>query len=121
MISISGDGGFLFGVQELATAVQHGINVVSCLFNNSAFGNVRRDQLNTYRGRLIGSELRNPDFVKLAESFGAAAYRVRTPGEFRPALEKALAAGAPAVIEVMVERGSEASPWPFLHPSFDAR
>lgn len=118
VISITGDGGFLFGVQELATAVQHGINLVTCVFNNSAFGNVRRDQLTTYKGRVIGAELTNPDFVKLAESFGVAAYRVRNPSEFRPALEKAFAADAPVVIEVMIERGAEASPWPFLHPSF---
>ena len=121
VISICGDGGFLFGAQELATAVQHGINVITCVFNNSAFGNVRRDQLTTYKGRIIGAELANPDFVKLAESFGVAAYRVRTPAEFRPVLERAFAADAPALIEVMVERGSEASPWPFLHPAFEAR
>jgi acetolactate synthase-1/2/3 large subunit len=107
-------------VQELATAIHHGINVVTCVFNNSAFGNVRRDQQNVYGGRLIGADLTNPDFVKLAESFGAVAYRVRSPDEFRPVLEKAFGDGAPVVIEVMVERGSEASPWPFLHPSFPA-
>ncbi len=120
VISISGDGGFLFGVQELATAVQHGINVVTCVFNNGAFGNVRRDQLTTYQGRIIGSELANPDFVKLAESFGLTAYRVRNPREFRPVLEKAFAADAPVLIEVMIERDAEASPWPFLHPTFAA-
>jgi acetolactate synthase I/II/III large subunit len=77
---------------------------------------VRRDQLNNYQGRLIGAELTNPDFVKLCESFGVAAYRVHTPDQFGPALEKAISLDAPAVIEVVVERGSEASPWPFLHP-----
>jgi acetolactate synthase-1/2/3 large subunit len=118
VISITGDGGFLFGVQELATAAHHGINVVTCVFNNGGFGNIRRDQTTVYSGRLIGADLTNPDFVKLAESFGALAWRVRSPSELRPVLEKALAADAPAVIEVMVERGSEASPWPFLHPSF---
>jgi acetolactate synthase-1/2/3 large subunit len=121
VLSVTGDGGFLFGVQELATAVQHGINVVTCVFNNSAYGNVRRDQLTAYKGRIIGAELANPDFVRLAESFGALAYRVRNPGEFRPALERAFAADAPVVIEVTVERGSEASPWPFLHPAFESR
>jgi acetolactate synthase-1/2/3 large subunit len=116
VVSITGDGGFMFGVQELATAVHERIALVTCVFNNNAFGNVRRDQLNTYQGRLIGAELTNPDFVKLAESFGVTAWRVHTPDEFAPALEKAIALGAPAVIEVMVERGAEASPWPFLHP-----
>lgn len=118
VVSISGDGGFLFGIQELATAVHHGIGVVACVFNNQSFGNVRRDQLTVYSGRIIGAELTNPDFVRLAESFGARAWRADNPGEFKTALEQALIADAPAVIEVRVERGSEASPWPFLHPSF---
>jgi len=116
VVSITGDGGFLFGLQELATAVHHRIGLVTCVFNNNAYGNVRRDQLNSYHGRLIGAELTNPDFVKLCESFGAAAYRVHTPEQFGPALEKAIALDAPAVVEVVVERGSETSPWPFLHP-----
>lgn len=116
VVSITGDGGFLFGVQELATAVHHRIGLVTCVFNNNSYGNVRRDQLNNYQGRLIGAELTNPDFVKLCESFGAAAYRVYTPDQFGPALEKAIALDAPAVVEVVLERGAEASPWPFLHP-----
>ena len=116
VVSITGNGGFLFGVQELATAAQYRIGVVVCVFNNNAYGNVRRDQLTRYQGRLIGAELTNPDFVKLAESFGVDAYRVHSPDEFRTVLEKALALDAPAVIEIVVERGTEASPWPFLHP-----
>lgn len=116
VVSITGDGGFLFGVQELATAAQFGIALVTCVFNNNAYGNVRRDQLTRYQGHLIGADLTNPDFVKLAESFGVAAYRVKSPEEFGPTLEKAIALNAPAVIEIIVERGSEASPWPFLHP-----
>lgn len=116
VVSITGDGGFLFGVQELATAVHHRIGVVTCVFNNSAFGNVRRDQLNNYEGRLIGADLTNPDFVKLGESFGVASFRVKSPNALAPVLEKALALDAPALIEIAVERGSEASPWPFLHP-----
>lgn len=116
VVSITGDGGFLFGVQELATAVHHRIGLVTCVFNNNSYGNVRRDQLNNYQGHLIGAELTNPDFVKLAESFGVTAYRVHTPEQFGPALEKTIELDAPAVIEIVVERGSEASPWPFLHP-----
>jgi acetolactate synthase-1/2/3 large subunit len=118
VVSVAGDGGFLFGVQELATAVHHGIGVVACVFNNNAFGNVRRDQETFYGGRVIGADLTNPDLVRLAESFGAAAYRARSAGEFRSALERALGEGVPAVIEVVIGRGAEASPWPFLHPSF---
>src|SRR5882672_7830088 len=116
VVTVSGDGGFMYGVQELATAVQYGINVVSIVFNNSAYGNVWRDQQERYSGRLLGVELRNPDFVKLAESFGALAMRVANPEQLKGALERALAAAAPALIEVDCPRGSETSPWPFLHP-----
>lgn len=116
VVAVCGDGGFMFGVQELATAVQHGINVVTIVFNNSAFGNVRRDQQTKYEGRLLGADLVNPDFVKLSESFGVSAYRVNSPAELKIVLEKALAADAPVVIEVLIERGSEVSPWPFTLP-----
>jgi acetolactate synthase-1/2/3 large subunit len=117
VVAVSGDGGFLFGVQELATAVQYGINLVTVVFNNSSFGNVRRDQVERYGSRFLGAELRNPDFVKLADSFGALALRADTPGELQVALEKALAAGRPAVIEVRSATGGETSPWSFIHPA----
>jgi acetolactate synthase I/II/III large subunit len=117
VVSISGDGGFLFGLQELATAVHHKINVVSIVFNNAAYGNVLRDQKHAYQGRILGSELTNPDFVKLGESFGIRSYRADTPERLRKALEAALALDAPALIEVPAETGSETSPWPFLHPA----
>jgi acetolactate synthase-1/2/3 large subunit len=116
VLSVSGDGGFMFGVQELATAVQHGLNVVSVVFNNNSFGNVMRDQELRFGGRIIAAELRNPDFVRLAESFGMAAYRVDQPSGLRTVLERAFAAAAPALIEVPVERGQEVSPWEFLMP-----
>lgn len=116
VVAVCGDGAFLFGVQELATAVQHGINLVTIVFNNQSYGNVRRDQQNLYGGRLLGSELTNPDFVKLAESFGAKGYRADTPAELKRALETAFTDDAPVVIEVQSARGADSSPWPFLHP-----
>jgi acetolactate synthase-1/2/3 large subunit len=117
VVSVSGDGGFMFGVQELATAVHHGIGVVSVVFNNNAYGNVRRDQMNVFGGRLLGADLSNPDFVALSRSFGVPGERASTPEDLEKALGKALASGGPALIEVPVERGSETSPWPFLHPA----
>ena len=117
VVSINGDGGFMFGVQELATAVQHRIGSVAIVFNNRSFGNVLRDQKTTFHGHYLGESLRNPDFVKLAESFGAAAFRVETPNALRSVLERALADDAPALIEVPSEPGAEASPWPFIHPA----
>eukprot|EP01035_Chromulina_nebulosa_P067810 gene67810-92906_t len=74
----------MFAVQELATAVQFNIGVVTLVFNNNAYGNVRRDQLTVFDGRVTAADLVNPDFVKLAESFGVAAARVTSPDHFRP-------------------------------------
>ena len=117
VVSISGDGGFMFGVQELATAVQHNIAVVAIVFNNNAYGNVLRDQKQAYGGRLIGSDLHNPDFVKLAESFGVTSFRATSPSELKSVVTQALELKAPVLIEVPIETGSEASPWPFIHPA----
>jgi acetolactate synthase I/II/III large subunit len=117
VVAITGDGGFMFGVQELATAVQFNIGVVTLVFNNNAYGNVRRDQIKVFDGRVVASDLVNPDFVKLAESFGAGATRVMSPETFRPALEKALADGGPHVIVIEVPRDSESNPWAFIHPA----
>ncbi len=117
VVSISGDGGFLFGVQELATARQFGINVVAVVFNNNAYGNVRRDQQQVYGNRLLGADLVNPDFVALAQSFGVEAIRVETPDELEAALTAAFASNAPALIEVPVATGTDTSPWPFIHPA----
>ncbi|GKQ50140.1 thiamine pyrophosphate-dependent enzyme [Bradyrhizobium sp. Ce-3] len=117
VVAITGDGGFMFGVQELATAVQFRIGVVTLVFNNNAYGNVRRDQRERFDGRVVASDLVNPDFVKLAESFGVGAARVTSPDHFRPVLEKALADGGPYVISVEVPTDSEVSPWAFIHPA----
>ncbi|SHG74128.1 thiamine pyrophosphate-dependent enzyme [Bradyrhizobium erythrophlei] len=117
VVAITGDGGFMFGVQELATAVQFNIGVVTLVFNNNAYGNVRRDQRERFDGRVVASDLVNPDFVKLAESFGVGAARVTSPDGFRPALEKALADGGPYLIDIEVPRDSEISPWEFIHPT----
>ncbi|RZN13168.1 hypothetical protein CWO91_00900 [Bradyrhizobium genosp. SA-3] len=116
VVAITGDGGFMFGVQELSTAVQFNIGVVTLVFNNNAYGNVRRDQRERFDGRVVASDLVNPDFVKLAESFGVAAARVTAPDQFKAAMEKALAHGGPYLISVEVTRDSEVSPWAFIHP-----
>jgi acetolactate synthase-1/2/3 large subunit len=78
---------------------------------------VLRDQQRLFEGRLIGSELRNPDFVKLAESFGVSATRVAAPAQLRAELARALDRDAPALIEVSVDRRAEVSPWEFLMPA----
>jgi acetolactate synthase-1/2/3 large subunit len=117
VVAITGDGGFMFGVQELSTAVQFKIAVVTLVFNNNSYGNVRRDQRQRFDRRVVAADLVNPDFVKLAESFGVAAARVTSPDHFRPALEKALADGGPYLIAIEVPRDSEVTPWTFIHPA----
>ena len=117
VVSVTGDGGFMFAMPELATAVQYGIALVTIVFDNASFGNVLRDQQTRYDGRTLGAELVNPDFVALARSFGVDAVAVDTPERLRPAFARALDLGAPALIHVRVPRGSETSPWRFLHPS----
>jgi acetolactate synthase I/II/III large subunit len=102
VVTFAGDGGFLFNIQELATAVQHRIPVVAIVFNNSRFGNVHLIQAKDYGGRHIATDLANPDFVRLAQAFGMSAARVETPDGLAQALGAFLAAGAPALIEVTV-------------------
>ncbi len=116
VVSIAGDGGFMFGIGELATAVQHDLGVVAVVFNNGAFGNVLLDQRRLYEGREVGARLHNPDFAAVAEAFGAAGYRARSPEALHAALTKALADGRPAVIEVTAELGGTATPWKYLMP-----
>jgi acetolactate synthase I/II/III large subunit len=116
VVSIAGDGGFMFGIGELAAAVQHGLGVVAVVFNNNAFGNVLLDQERMYEGRQVGARLHNPDFAAVAEAFGAAGYSVRTPEALEATLTKALADGRPAVIEVRTELGGTATPWKYLMP-----
>jgi acetolactate synthase-1/2/3 large subunit len=113
VLAISGDGGFLYTASELASAIRHRIPLVTVLFADGAFGNVRRIQEERYGNRLIASDLTNPDFVRFAESFGAAAERVRSPEELRGALRRGFARrDGPTLIEVPV--GPMPSPWEFI-------
>ena len=113
VVSINGDGGFMYTANEMATAVRHRIPLTAIVFNDGAFGNVRRIQEEDYGNRLIASDLANPDFVKFAESFGAAAERARTPDELRGALRRGFARrDGPPLIDVPV--GPMPSPWEFI-------
>jgi len=112
VLSINGDGGFGFTLNELATMAQHNIGVVTVVFNDSAYGNVRRIQQEELGGKLIASDLHNPDYVKLADAFGIAGRRVDTPGTLHSALEAAFKAGEPILIEVPVDQMP--NPWRML-------
>ncbi|GAB5435901.1 thiamine pyrophosphate-dependent enzyme [Falsiruegeria mediterranea] len=101
VISVCGDGGFMFGVQELATAVQHKIPLIVLLFNNNQYGNVQQMQKNNYGGRVIATDLHNPDFLRMVDSFGAQALRATTPEEVRTAIQQGKrTTDVPTVIEV---------------------
>ena len=115
VLSITGDGGFLFCATELATAVRHGINTVTVVFNDGAFGNVRRMQKEFHDKRFIATDLVNPDFVSLAESFGALGVRVHSADGLRDALAEAFAAVLPVVIDVPV--GEMPGPWRRMYPA----
>ena len=113
VLSINGDGGFMYTANEMATAVRHRIPLVAIVFADGSFGNVRRIQEENYGNRLIASDLANPDFVKFAEAFGATGQRVRTPEELRGALKRGFARrDGPTLIEMPV--GPMPSPWEFL-------
>ncbi len=116
VVCITGDGGFQFALQELATAKQENIALVTLVFNNSAFGNVLRDQRQNFGNRVIGAVLENPDFMILASAYGVAGHRVTSPDALRPILATALKSNTPTLIEIQVPQGSETSPWPFIHP-----
>ncbi len=110
VVAIAGDGGFMYTLAELATQRQHELPVISIVFNDSAFGNVKRTQQLQFGGRLIGSELINPDFVAVARAFGIDAERVEAPTGLEGALRSAVAARRPALIEVTVGAMSNVFP-----------
>jgi acetolactate synthase I/II/III large subunit len=109
VVVVAGDGGFMFNVQELSTAVQQGIDVIAVVFNDNSYGNVRRMQQERFDGRTIASDLHNPDFPKLADAFGLVGVRAEGPDGLRAALARALDIDGPVLIEVPV--GEMPDPW----------
>lgn len=113
VVGIIGDGGFLFTATELATAAQHDIPCNILVFNNGAYENVKRIQTNRFGAdRTIASTLQNPDFQKLADSFGVRPWQVDSPESLRPALSEAIAHDGPSLVEVTVDAMPD--PWPFM-------
>jgi acetolactate synthase I/II/III large subunit len=112
VISINGDGGFGFCLNELATMAQHGIAAIAIVFTDDAFGNVRRIQQEQFGGRTIASDLRNPNFLKLAEAFGVVGRHVDTPEKLRTAVEESILTNEPTLIAVPI--GPVPNPWTVL-------
>ena len=104
VVTVVGDGGFLFASNELATAVQHDIHTVTVVFDDGAYGNSNRDQREKYGGRELGTLLRNPDWVALARAFGAEGMRVDDVAELPGAIREAAATPASTVIAVPMDR-----------------
>jgi acetolactate synthase-1/2/3 large subunit len=101
VVCVVGDGGFLYACAELATAVRYGINLVTIVFNDQAYGSTKSDQLVNFGGRTVGTDLNNPDFARLAEVFGARGFKADPEG-LGKTLREALDCNCPAVIEVSV-------------------
>ena len=116
VVTISGDGGFLFGATELATAVQYGLNTINVVFNDNAYGNPNREQHEDWGGRAIGTELINPDFVAFARSFGVEGVKVSDPDSLSAAIKDALSHEGPTLIEYPHER----LPYVFRDPPREA-
>ena len=110
-VVLVGDGGFLFNVQELATAVQHRIPAIAVVFNDGAYGNVKRIQEERFEGRVIGSELQNPDLMQLAAAFGLRGIRARSPEALERGLREALDEDGPVLVEVPMPAVPD--PWSF--------
>jgi len=112
VVSVNGDGGFGWCLQELATARQYDIGIAIVVFNDGAYGNVQRELEDRFEGRSLGTDLTNPDFLALAGAFGVRGVRTDGPDGLERAVRDALAADAPTLIEVPV--GEMPDPWPLL-------
>jgi acetolactate synthase-1/2/3 large subunit len=102
VVSINGDGGFGYSLSELSTLVQHNIPLVAIVFNDNAYGNVRRIQDEDYGGRILASELVNPNYQQLARAFGVADRRAETAAQLQIQVREAIKANEPTLIEVPV-------------------
>ena len=103
VVAIAGDGDFLMTGQEFATAVQYDLPIIVIVADNASYGTIRMHQERRYPGRVVATDLRNPDFVALAQSFGAYGERVDSTAEFPAAYRRAVAAGCPAVLDLRVD------------------
>jgi acetolactate synthase I/II/III large subunit len=104
VVNFAGDGCFMMTSQELATCMQYDLNIVTVVVNNGMYGTIRMHQEREYPSRVVGTQLVNPDFAAFARAFGAHGETVTKTAEFKPALQRALASGKPAVIEVKTEQ-----------------
>lgn len=110
VFDIAGDGSIQMNIQELATAVNYNLPINIAVINNGYLGMVRQWQELFYNRRYSYSELLNPDFVRLAEAYGAEGIRVTTRDGVTPAIERAIRSGKPVVIDFVVDREENVLP-----------
>jgi acetolactate synthase-1/2/3 large subunit len=102
-LCFTGDGDFVMSSPELATAVQYELPILVLLVNNGMYATIRMHQERQFPGRVVGTDLSNPDFVELARAYGAHGERVERTQQFEGAFERSLASGRPAVVELVVD------------------
>ncbi len=103
VVAFAGDGDFMMNGQELATAMQYRANIIIIVVNNGIFATIRLHQERDYPGRVVGTDMVNPDFCALARAYGAHAELVTSTGEFKPAFKRAISANSPALIEIQMD------------------
>jgi acetolactate synthase I/II/III large subunit len=110
-VCLAGDGDFMMSAAELATAVQYGLDPIVLVVNNGMYGTIRMHQERLYPGRVVGTELVNPDFADFARSFGCHAETVERTADVEAAFDRAAASGKAAVIDLRVDPEA-------IHPRF---
>jgi acetolactate synthase-1/2/3 large subunit len=104
VVAVSGDGDFLMNGQEFATAVQYGLPIVVLVFDNASYGTIRMHQERDYPGRVVATDLKNPDFAAYARAFGGFGATVERTADFAPAFEEAIASGQPSILHVKFDQ-----------------
>lgn len=110
VINIAGDGSIQMNIQELATAVEYNLPVNNAIMNNGYLGMVRQWQELFYNRRYSYSAITSPDYVKLAEAYGAEGYRIEDAADIRPVLEQAIASSKPVMMDFVVEQEENVVP-----------
>jgi acetolactate synthase-1/2/3 large subunit len=106
VVNVQGDGDFMMTGQELATAAQYGLPIVTLIANNGMYGTIRMHQEREYPSRVVGTTLVNPDFAAYARSFGADGYTIEATADFAPAFRQALASSKPSILELKLDPGA---------------
>lgn len=111
VLNIAGDGSIQMNIQELATCVEYNIPVITCIINNGYLGMVRQWQEKLYQKHYSQTQISGPDFVKVAEAYGALGFRVSKEEDIIPTMQKAIAARRPVFIDFVVEPFEMVYPW----------